>query len=48
LDDGSLHQIVKNFPDANELRETLAEGGTDIETRFLTYYWILTYQTRPA
>ncbi|PWU21563.1 MAG: class I SAM-dependent methyltransferase [Verrucomicrobia bacterium] len=46
LDDGSLHQIVKNFPEAEELRETLAGSASEIEIQFLTYYWVLTYRTR--
>ena len=45
LDDGSLHQIVKNFPTEDELRAALKGIATDVEVRFLTYYWFLSYRT---
>jgi len=48
LDDGSTHQIVKNFPTASELHATLQGLGTDIDIRVLTYYWIMTYRTCAA
>ena len=44
LDDGSTHQIVKNFPPEDELRATLNGMANDVEVKFLTYYWILTYR----
>ena len=43
LDDGSTHQIVKNFPTPQELRATLQPIASNIQIIFLTYYWILTY-----
>jgi demethylmenaquinone methyltransferase/2-methoxy-6-polyprenyl-1,4-benzoquinol methylase len=46
LDDGSAHQIVKNFPTVDELRKTLENAATNVEIKFLTYYWILTYRVR--
>ena len=46
LDGGSTHQIVKNFPTAEEMRATLAGMGENVEVQFLTYYWILTYRVR--
>jgi len=44
LDDGSKHQIVKNFPTAEELRTTVEGMATDVKITFLIYYWILTYR----
>jgi demethylmenaquinone methyltransferase/2-methoxy-6-polyprenyl-1,4-benzoquinol methylase len=46
LDDGTTHQIVKNFPTSQELRATVEGlGAADVRTTFLTYYWILSYRT---
>jgi len=45
LDDGSTHQIVKNFPSAEELRATVEEMATNVRVTFLTYYWVLSYCT---
>ena len=44
LDDGTTHQIVKNFPTAEELRTALHGMATDVDIAFLTYYWILEYR----
>jgi len=44
LDDGSAHQIVKNFPTAEEIHGVLDGLAVGVKIRFLTYYWILTYQ----
>ena len=44
LDDGSTHQVIKNFPTANELRQTLQGMASELTVQFLTYYWIATYQ----
>ena len=48
LDDGSTHQVLKNFPTQEELHQTLASIGTDVDIRFLTYYWLVTYKVAPA
>jgi SAM-dependent methyltransferase len=45
LDDGSMHQIVKNFPTEDELRGAVEGIATNVEVEFLTYYWLLTYRT---
>jgi demethylmenaquinone methyltransferase/2-methoxy-6-polyprenyl-1,4-benzoquinol methylase len=44
LDDGSRHEVLKNFPAESELR--VAVSGLAAETRvdFLQYYWILSYR----
>jgi demethylmenaquinone methyltransferase/2-methoxy-6-polyprenyl-1,4-benzoquinol methylase len=47
LDDGSTHEIVKNFPADEELRSSIGGIATDVSVTFLTYYWILSYRTRP-
>jgi demethylmenaquinone methyltransferase/2-methoxy-6-polyprenyl-1,4-benzoquinol methylase len=48
LDDGSIHQIVKNFPTTDEIRATLQGLATDVRVTFLTYYWIATYRVLPT
>jgi SAM-dependent methyltransferase len=48
LDDGSTHQIVKNFPTAEELRAAVEGIATDVNITFLTYYWILSYRLLAA
>jgi demethylmenaquinone methyltransferase/2-methoxy-6-polyprenyl-1,4-benzoquinol methylase len=45
LDDGSVHQIVKNFPTEEEIRTTLRSMARDIDVTFMTYYWVLKYAT---
>ena len=44
LDDGSTHEVLKNFPSATEMRERLGRFGTDVEFREYEYYWVATYR----
>lgn len=46
LKDGSEHEVLKNFPSEAELPDTLSGHATDINVRFLQYYWIVEYRTR--
>lgn len=41
LDDGSEHEVLKNFPTAAELKD--ATGAADAQVLELAYYWCLTY-----
>jgi SAM-dependent methyltransferase len=43
LDDGSTHEVLKNFPTENELRQALESLASDVRVEFLDYYWTLTY-----
>jgi ubiquinone/menaquinone biosynthesis C-methylase UbiE len=43
LDDGSTHEVLKNFPTASELRALVGGLATDVHVEFLRYYWILSY-----
>ena len=45
LDDGTTHEVLKNFPTESELRRAIDGLGSDIRITFLQYYWILTYTT---
>jgi len=49
LDDGSRHEIRKNFPDERELRATLAglaRPVADVTVELLDFFWLLRYRTR--
>ena len=46
LDDGSTHEVLKNFPTEPELRASVKGLATDVEIQFLKYYWILSYRVR--
>ena len=46
LQDGSQHEVLKNFPTNSDLRSAVAGSAVDIEVRFLRYYWILSYTVR--
>jgi demethylmenaquinone methyltransferase/2-methoxy-6-polyprenyl-1,4-benzoquinol methylase len=41
LDDGSTHEVLKNFPSEEELREG---WSGEVKVEWLTYYWILSYK----
>jgi demethylmenaquinone methyltransferase/2-methoxy-6-polyprenyl-1,4-benzoquinol methylase len=44
LDDGSAHEVLKNFPPAAEVIAAVeATGGRAIGVRELEFYWIATY-----
>ena len=44
LDDGSQHEVLKNFPTEADLRVALEGLAADVQIRFLRYYWILSYR----
>ena len=46
LDDGSRHEVLKNFPTETELRNAVEEFARDIEYRALDYYWCLVYRLK--
>jgi demethylmenaquinone methyltransferase/2-methoxy-6-polyprenyl-1,4-benzoquinol methylase len=46
LDDGSEHRVMKNFPDKDELRETIAPIAEQIEVTMLTSFWALSVTPR--
>lgn len=48
LDDGSSHEVLKNFPTAEEVRRRLARLGTDITLNEYEYYWVATYRIMAA
>ena len=44
LDDGSVHEVLKNFPDGRELRKVLGDRGADVRLTELPHYWCLSYR----
>lgn len=46
LDDGTEHEVLKNFPAENEVKRILAGRATDIRWTELPYYWFLTYRLK--
>jgi SAM-dependent methyltransferase len=44
LEDGSRHEILKNFPSELDLRTSLARWARDVEFTPLTYYWLCRYR----
>ena len=48
LEDGSSHEVLKNFPTESELRATVEALAEDVQIEFLRYYWILSYVPKVA
>jgi len=47
LGDGSSHEVLKNFPTAQEMRSRLSPFGTDVGFSEYEYYWVATYRIMP-
>lgn len=47
LDDGSSHEVRKNFPTGAELRAVVEDDAAEVQIELLQYYWILSYVLRP-
>jgi hypothetical protein len=46
LDNGSTHEVLKNFPSEFDLRAAVEDVASDVEVKLLQYYWILSYVPR--
>lgn len=44
LDDGTRHEVLKNFPSENEVRQMLSGLATEIVWTQLPCYWFLSYR----
>ena len=44
LDDGTRHEVLKNFPTEIELRDAVKDMAQDVEYLALEYYWCLAYR----
>lgn len=45
LEDGTKHEIIKNYPTEDELRALLEGRASGVSFTNLKYFWILTYRT---
>ncbi len=43
LSDGSTHEVLKNFPTEEELRQALDGLASNVRVGLLPYFWVLTY-----
>jgi demethylmenaquinone methyltransferase/2-methoxy-6-polyprenyl-1,4-benzoquinol methylase len=43
LDDGSSHEVLKNFPQASELIQRASRHGWGAHVELLPHYWLLTW-----
>jgi ubiquinone/menaquinone biosynthesis C-methylase UbiE len=48
LDDGSRHEVLKNFPTESELRAAVDGMATEVRLELLRYYWVLSYVPHAA
>ena len=49
LENGTEHEVLKNFPDREEVRAAIREaGGKAVHVTELTYYRYATYVTSPG
>jgi demethylmenaquinone methyltransferase/2-methoxy-6-polyprenyl-1,4-benzoquinol methylase len=46
LNDGSMHEVLKNFPTLEQMRALLGQQAQDIEWQELDYFWTLKYRLR--
>jgi ubiquinone/menaquinone biosynthesis C-methylase UbiE len=46
LDDGTAHEVLKNFPTEREVVECALAHGCDARVEWLEYYWVLVYRTK--
>jgi demethylmenaquinone methyltransferase/2-methoxy-6-polyprenyl-1,4-benzoquinol methylase len=46
LQDGSKHEVLKNFPSSSELRTTLQPHADELQMTQLDYYWMFRYRKK--
>jgi demethylmenaquinone methyltransferase/2-methoxy-6-polyprenyl-1,4-benzoquinol methylase len=46
LEDGSKHEVLKNFPSPAELRSTLQPHANNVQVTQLDYYWMVRYEAK--
>jgi SAM-dependent methyltransferase len=46
LGDGSLHEVLKNFPSREELLAAVSIFAEDAEVTIMDYFWILSYRLK--
>lgn len=48
LDDGSTHEVLKNFPSLDELHRVLAPYADDLDVTTFDYFWSASYELRTS
>jgi SAM-dependent methyltransferase len=48
LDDGTSHEVLKNFPTAREMEKRLGRHGSEVRFTNYQYYWVATYRIMPG
>jgi ubiquinone/menaquinone biosynthesis C-methylase UbiE len=48
LDDGTSHEVLKNFPTAREMEKRLGRHGSEVRFTNYQYYWVATYRIMSA
>lgn len=43
LDDGTVHEVLKNFPTADQARAVLGGSARDVQWMDFEHYWVLSY-----
>jgi demethylmenaquinone methyltransferase/2-methoxy-6-polyprenyl-1,4-benzoquinol methylase len=46
LTDGSRHEIIKNYPLEEELRQDFKPFARNIKVNYFQYYWLLSYNVK--
>ena len=46
LEDGSQHEVLKNFPNEDELKSLLKPLGEELNYQRLPYYWLISYKLK--
>jgi len=46
LQDGSIHEVLKNFPSEEELLRAVSAVALSVEITLTDYFWVLSYSTR--
>jgi hypothetical protein len=46
LEDGSIHEVLKNFPSKEELLDAVTGVASSVEIMFTEYFWVLSYEAR--
>jgi SAM-dependent methyltransferase len=48
LDDGSQHEVLKNFPTREQALELIGPEARDVQWHRFTHYWALSYRLAPT
>jgi SAM-dependent methyltransferase len=46
LTDGSLHEVMKNYPDEADLQASFSAYADNLEVKLLQYFWVVSYKVK--